>query len=491
MYLNYRHILWVFVLLLIPIAVFSQASRYHYIPPIPASEEMAGLGGSAADDMSAQYFYITTASTESVTYSIYPLPISAATRSTGVISKLSPADIRVDNINRYLADNAGYGQLFIEAEESGTPMSNKGFYIEADAPIYVNLRYRANAQGSGLVSKGEAALGKSFRNGGFTNGRPVSNYYLNFASVMAVEAGTTTVTFSDIFSMIPAASGYPDIENIIETYDAGNINDIVVELDQFETFVVAMKAAKFDVVEDPPTGDLADQGYPYPIANRDALVGMSIESSKNIAVISGGANGSMTDTQNGRDHGIDQIVGLDKAGTEFIFIKGNPTGGTDDYDNAIIVAHEDNTEVFLNGETTATVTLAAGEYHSIEGDEYSGNGNIYVRTSNKAYAYQAISNGNSANTDLWFVPPLSCTSNETIETIPNIKDAAGLTWNTFLTIVAPATASVTISDENTPTPTWTGNFTDNNVTINNITGAATGTVKSFGRTVIGLSLIHI
>ena len=73
--------------------------------------------------------------------------------------------------------------------------------------------------------------------------------------------------------MIPPASGYPDIENIIETYDTdGNINDIVVELDQFETFVIAMKAAKWDVVEDPPTGNLADQGYPYPIANRDALV---------------------------------------------------------------------------------------------------------------------------------------------------------------------------------------------------------------------------
>ena len=484
--ITYKQILWIFILLSTPIAVFSQASRYHYIPPIAASETIAGRGNSVADDMSAQYFYITTASTESVTYTIYPLPISPATSFTGVISKLSPAELRVNNINRYLVDNAGYGQLFITASQSGTPMSNKGYYIEADAPIYVNLRYRASAQGSGLVSKGEAALGKSFRNGGFTNGRPVSHYYLNFASVMAVETGTTTVTFSDIFSMIPEASGYPDIENIIETYDgAGNINDIVVELDQFETFVVAMKAAKWDVVEDPPTGNLADQGYPYPIANRDALVGMSIESSKNIAVISGGANGSMTETQNGRDHGIDQIVGLDKAGTEFIFIKGNPTAGQEDYDNAIIVAHEDNTEVFLNGETTATVTLAAGEYHSIEGDEYSGNGNIYVRTSRRAYAYQAISNGSSANTDLWFVPPLSCTSIETIETIPNIRDAAGQNWNTFLTIVAPATASVTISDARTPTPTWTGNFTDNNVTINNIAGAATGTEKSFGRTVIG------
>ncbi|GIS21671.1 MAG: hypothetical protein CM15mP122_1770 [Bacteroidota bacterium] len=43
--------------------------------------------------------------------------------------------------------------------------------------------------------------------------------------------------------------------------------------------------------------------------------------------------------------------------------------------------------------------------------------------------------------------PLSCTSIETIETIPNIRDNAGQPANTFLTIVAPATASVTISDD--------------------------------------------
>ena len=224
MSLTYKQILWIFILLLTPIAVFSQASRYHYIPPIAASEAIAGRGDSGADDMSAQYFYITTASTESVTYTIYPLPISPATSITGVISKLSPTELRVDNINRYLADGGGYGQLFIRAEDSGSEISNKGCYIEADAPIYVNLRYRASAQGSGLVSKGEAALGRSFRNGGFTNGNPSTDYYLNFASVMAVEAGTTTVTFSDIFSMIPEASGYPDIERYNETYDLSLIH---------------------------------------------------------------------------------------------------------------------------------------------------------------------------------------------------------------------------------------------------------------------------
>ena len=83
--ITYKQILWIFILLLTPIAVFSQASRYHYIPPIAASETIAGRGNSVADDMSAQYFYITTASTESVTYTIYPLPISPATSFTGVI----------------------------------------------------------------------------------------------------------------------------------------------------------------------------------------------------------------------------------------------------------------------------------------------------------------------------------------------------------------------------------------------------------------------
>ena len=187
MSLTYKQILWIFILLLIPIAVFSQASKYHYIPPLAASS------GGNADDMGNQYFYITTASTESVTYTIYPLPISSATSFTGVISKLLPGDLKYDNVNRYLANTggnngAGYGQLFVRENETALALNDKGFYIEASAPIYVNVRYRANAQASGLVSKGQAALGRSFRTGGFTNARPTDTHYMNFASVMAVEA---------------------------------------------------------------------------------------------------------------------------------------------------------------------------------------------------------------------------------------------------------------------------------------------------------------
>ena len=477
---NCKKFCWVIILLFLPIALFSQASRFHYIPPLTAAS-------GNADDFQDQWIYISTSSTDPVNYTIWPLPLSNATKITGTVDKLSPTEAIVENTDYYrIPGGNNFGQLFITAASTGNVISDKGYYIEADAPIYVNIRYRASAQASGLVSKGEAALGKSFRAGGFTNGSPADAQYINFASVMAVEAGITTVTFSDINNN--AGSGYADMENIVEVYDgAGNVNDIVINLNQYETFVIATRVPQNGAnTENPPT---AAQGFPYPITNRDALIGMLIESDKNIAVITGGSNGSMTESDTGRDHGIDQIVGLDKTGNEFIFIEGNPNAG-DDYDNALIVAHEDDTAIFLNGSNSATVTLTAGQYYSIEGNQYSnaaGGGNIYVRTSKNAYAYQAVTNGSTANTDMYFVPPLSCTSNETVETIPQIRNAANATWNTFVTIVAPATASVTLVDQNNTTPTWTGDFTTGGVSINNISGAATGAEKSFGRAITGNS----
>ena len=453
---NCKKFCWGLTLLFLPIILFSQASRYHYIPPLTAA-------GGNADDFQQQWIYISTSSTDPVNYTIWPLPLSNATKITGTVDKLSPTDAIVANTDYYIIPNGNnFGQLFVTSGSTGNVISDKGYYIEADAPIYVNIRYRANAQASGLVSKGAAALGKSFRAGGFTNGIPTDPNYLNFSSVMAVEAGITTVTFSDINNN--AGSGFADMVNIDEVYDAsGNIADIEIGLNQFETFIIATIVPQNGAnTENPPT---AAPGFPYPITNRDALIGMLIESDKNIAVITGGSNGSMSEGETGRDHGVDQIVGLDKTGNEFIFIEGNPNDG-DDYDNALIVAHEDDTAIFLNGSDSATVTLTAGQYYSIEGNEYSnaaGGGNIYVRTSKNAYAYQAVTNGNTANTDMYFVPPLSCTSNETVETIPQIRNAANATWNTFVTIVAPATASVTLVDQNNATPTWTGDFTTGGV----------------------------
>ena len=207
---NCKKFCWGIILLFLPIALFSQASRFHYIPPLTAAS-------GNADDFQDQWIYISTSSTDPVNYTIWPLPLSNATKITGTVDKLSPTEAIVENTDYYrIPGGNNFGQLFITAASTGNVISDKGYYIEADAPIYVNIRYRASAQASGLVSKGEAALGKSFRAGGFTNGSPADAQYINFASVMAVEAGITTVTFSDINNN--AGSGYADMENIVEVF---------------------------------------------------------------------------------------------------------------------------------------------------------------------------------------------------------------------------------------------------------------------------------
>ena len=75
-----------------------------------------------------------------------------------------------------------------------------------------------------------------------------------------------------------------------------------------------------------------------------------VSSDKQIVVNSGSANGSFADG-GARDYGIDQIVDLSKVGKEYIFVKGN---GENSYENVLVVVHEDNTEIFVNGDSKVT-----------------------------------------------------------------------------------------------------------------------------------------
>ena len=105
-------------------------------------------------------------------------------------------------------------------------------------------------------------------------------------------------------------------------------------------------------------------------------------------------------------------------GSEYIFVRG---GGTDNWENILIVAHEDNTNILINGTSLATV-LNAGEYYLIEGDRFDTNGNLYVETNKKVFAYQGIgANTSEANQGLFFVPPLSCENRGEVDNIPMIE----------------------------------------------------------------------
>ncbi|MGB0199667.1 MAG: hypothetical protein ACPF80_06520, partial [Flavobacteriaceae bacterium] len=135
--------------------------------------------------------------------------------------------------------------------------------------------------------------------------------------------------------------------------------------------------------------------------------------------------------------GIDQLISLNPSvdATEYLLIKGDSFNSIE---NALIIANEDNTLVYLNDNNTP-ITLDAGEHVFVEGTEFTNNSstvidylhiqNIYVfqGTGKEGTAEQWNSEGvrvhyYGANQGMFFVPPLSCTSVGDVESIGRINE---------------------------------------------------------------------
>ncbi|WP_369049204.1 IgGFc-binding protein, partial [Tenacibaculum sp. UWU-22] len=375
---------------------FAQLSKKHFIPPLTYAE----AGNASPND---QYFYISTPSEKKVAYTIKPVGLPATSYITGFVSKASPQKIYIGDSN---------SQLFVDSNQTSTVTTNKGYIIEAYDAIYVSVRLIAGngSQAGALVSKGAAALGTSFRAGMFTNENPVRNNYLNFISVMAAE-DNTTVTFSNLPNGL-----------VIKNY-TGTTPITGIVLDEGESYIVATNASDASI-------------------NRDGLIGTLVQSDKPIVVNCGSANGSFHNG-NGRDYGIDQIVGEDKIGTEYILVKG---GGLDGWENVLVVANQNNTSIYVNGNAAPIATINAGEYYLIEGNYYNSNGNMYIETSNPTFVYQGVGASNSeANQGLFFVPPISCKNRGNVDNIPEIETIGGTVFTGGVTFVANQDANITVT----------------------------------------------
>ena len=410
--LSFNHIC-VLVLLLSVQLSFAQLSRTHYIPPI-----------STADDSNAvpqnQFLHISTPSQTPVSITVTEI---GGTTSVLSASNAIPLEILI---------GSGVNTPFVaDVNTTGTKYTNKGYSIQAEQPVYASVRLVAGTsqnQAGSLVSKGLSGLGTTFRVGTFTNQKTFTSTnldYLNFVSVMATE-NNTQVDFSDL---------PPGI--IIE-----NNTPTSVVLNYGESYVIALNPAAAP-------------------ANRDGLVGALVSATKPIVVNCGSSNGSNS-TGNGRDFGIDQIapfetISIDgQSYSEYIFVRAN---GYDDIERPLIVAHLDNTAVYVNGDdTTGTllVNLSAGEYISIDGTYFSTQsvsgsnpgGNMYVWTSKTAFAYQGIGGSSSeANQELFFVPPMNCKTPKTINNIPLIQNTGtgSVAFLGGITIVSEVGASVLVN----------------------------------------------
>jgi gliding motility-associated-like protein len=387
------------LMLLSCIQGYSQLSKTHYIPPLTSSE----FGNANPED---QYFYLSTPSISNISYTIIPIGQPITNYITGTLSNTNPQEIPL---------GTGNGQLFISSTQTSVVTSNKGYIIEADAPIYVSVRMNAGsgAQAGALVSKGLSALGTTFRVGSYTNENPQDNY-LNFVSIMATE-DNTQVTFSNL----PAGL-------IIKNYSGAT--PINTTLNKGQSYTVATNSLES-------------------ILNRDGLIGCLVNSDKPIVVNCGSANGSFGNG-GGRDYGIDQIVDLSKVGTEYIFVRGD---GDNAWENVLIVAHTNNTSISINGNAPIT-TINAGEYYVIEGNQFNPSGNMYVETTQPVFAYQGVGglggNGtpNEANQGLFFVPPLSCEARGNLDNIANINNIGNTNYSGGITIVTKLGATVTINN---------------------------------------------
>ena len=402
-----------FLFFLISISCFAQFSKTHYIPPLTAA-----ISSGNNNMVNDHYLYISTPNTNNVPFKIIQ---NGGITISGVVSNAKPYRYTIgSNIN---------SPLFTPKTTIGK-ITNKGYTVEAEDLVYVSVRINSvfnNNNGSfnhagGLVSKGNSALGKTFRLGAMLN--PLyDTSLLNFASILATE-NNTKITISNIPIGTVFTNG--------TTYTA----PIEVILNKNESYVIAL-------------GNINDGNA---ISNSSKIIGALVESDKPVAVNSGsfgGSNSTLLINDDGdifpagRDVGFDQIVSFEKTGREYIFVKGI---GTTELEKVLLIAHNSNTQVFLNGNTTPYHTISnPGEYIIIDGSQFI-NGNLYVKTTENVFAYQSIGGSNSpANQNLFFVPPINCATPNSVDNIPMIQSIGSVSFNGNVNIVTETGAQVKIN----------------------------------------------
>ena len=385
-------------LLLLSLNCIAQFSKTHYIPPLTTNN-------NSVVTPQDHYIYISTPSVSNVNFKI--TPIGGAT-ITGTVNKSTPYVYSIGS-----GENT---QLFVPSSATGIA-TNKGFIIESEGLVYTSIRTNSSsnfAQAGGLVCKGNSALGKRFRAGAMLNQSNIAGL-LNFFSILATE-NNTSITISNVTNGTTLANG--------TTYSG----PITLNLNKNESYILAIN------------GDTGSN-----------LIGALIESNKDI-VVNSGSFGGTNDPANsgGRDVGFDQIVGSDKIGKEYIFIKGL---GNSILERVLIIADEDNTEVYANGNSTLITTLQAGQYYVFDGSAFLNN-NLYVSTSKKVFAYQSIAGADSnANQNLFFVPPLNCSTPKIVDNIPQIDKIGTRTYNGTVNVVTEANATVLINNTTATNPT--------------------------------------
>ena len=145
----------------------------------------------------------------------------------------------------------------------------------------------------------------------------------------------------------------------------------------------------------------------------------------------------------------DQIIPIDIAGTEYIAVKGGLANNG--RESVILTGIYNNTQIFLNGNTTPIKTMVAGETYQIIIDSLNSSTNnaIYIKSSKPVIATHITGFGCELGSAI--LPPLTCAGSKKVSFVRSSTETFILTFlvktsaiNDF--IVTPNTFTISPSD---------------------------------------------
>lgn len=380
----------------------AQLDNQHWLPPFYSTN---------INVPEEQYLYLSTPS---------PDPITVRIQDGACENLIEEVVISNDQPLRY---NIGANETrMITGNDQNIlqPLNDMGYCLQSDGLFFANVRMQNANQGGSLTSKGVEGAGTVFRVGKLWE---VEEFYTegnrsNFVSIMALEDGTQ-IRISDMPANTKFANGFIG-------------GEVLATLNKGESFIAGI--------------DLLDPTVS--IESRNALMGALVESlNGQPIVLSCGSYLGGNRAATGQDVGIDQPVPADKVGEEYILVKGD---GNEEQETPIVIAHEDNTQVFINGNNVPEITLNGGEYYRVPEAFYGGaRGNMYIRTSNPSYIYQMLASDESnANVSLNFIPPINCFQPSSVNNIPDVDRIGDVLYLGGMLVVALTGSAVEVTDGN-------------------------------------------
>ena len=302
-----------------------------------------------------------------------------------------------------------------------------GVYIVGEKSFFADIRISFSDSYTEIItSKGKSALGKDFRNAS----PPVSLYEgyqsVNMqTSIMAYHNDTKVKIF-----------GY---SNKINFTDKTAPKFLEFTLNRGETYTSSiLKRDNFD---------LYDNEY------INTFVGASIISDKPIVINNGGING--TGSYEGGNIMYDQSLPVKNIGKEYYFQKGK-SNLKKGIEKALIIATQDNTAVFINGDTKPITTINNGSHYLVTSDNFLNDG-IHIKTSQPCYVYQMMSGSNKFQDKVDYsflsygyaiVPPLDKNKSGTINYLSDLNKIDQQNFNTDVLIIAEKNKNTQLNDTN-------------------------------------------